>query len=444
VGAPEVGTHRLSSTDRIALGILLIVTLAVRLPGLAAPFVGPHEDDNARYSLAARNHIRYGLGVTRGTNCLAVATDAPRAADYYVNHPGTLSLLIAASFLILGESEAATRAVPLAFTLAAVAVLYTAVRLRWGLRAALIASLFVATTPFAAWYGKLATFMPLILPFGVWLADSIARHAVEGDDDGRRWGSAGECAAMAAAASIDYGAFFLVPALWIAFGPRKRLAGPTLAACVVALLLFGQIALASGPEGIARLLQKGLSRAGAGAEFGLGEFFTRQFLEYFWYGFTPVAALLAVWGVIETLRRREPHARFLLAIALWGVLYIAVFREAAQIHEYWQYYLIPAVAILFALGLRRLPAWAIVVIMLIFFDQSWHIQSRRYYGDTGWYLREFEAIAYSRSHARGDDIVLTREPMRSIHPAYYADRRFETDSTLLESFALKKARARAE
>jgi 4-amino-4-deoxy-L-arabinose transferase-like glycosyltransferase len=430
--------------ERVLLGLLLLITLAVRLPAFATPFRGPHEDDNARYSLAARNHLRYGLGVTRGTNCLAVATDAPRPEDYYLNHPGTLSLLIAAAFTMLGESEATTRTVPLVFTLAAVIVLYVAVRRRWGIRTAAVAALFVATAPIAAWYGKLATFMPVILPFGIRLTDSLARHTVEGEDDGRRWGSPGEILAMTAAASIDYGALFLVPALWIAFGPRKRLVGPTLAAAAVALLLLAQIAVAAGPDGITRLFQKGLSRAGAGAAFGFDEFLATQILDYLWYGFTPVATLLAAWGSIETLRSPSPRNRFLLAVGIWGILYVAVFREAAQVHDYWQYYLIPSAAVLFSLSLRRFPAWATVLVLLFFVDQSWRIQSRRYYGDTGWYVHEFEAITYARNHAGGNDIVLTRHPMRAIHPAYYADRRFETDSTLVESFSLKRSATRGE
>ncbi len=433
----EVESGGAPRSRRFLFALILLAALVLRLPSFSDPFLRPHEDDNARYGLAARNHLRLGLAVTRGSNCLAVATDEPRPGDFYVNHPGTLSLILAAAYAVLGESEAATRLVPLLFSLAGLALLHRAARHRLPPGHAALVTACAAFFPIAAWYGKLATFMPLILPVGVAVADSVVRSVEEEREAQAPFGSALEVGGMAFAAAVDYGGMLLLPALVLAVGFRRRLLGPAAAAAGVAALCFAQVAWIAGPGGVAALFAKGLARAGAGTELSWTAFLSTQALYFAWNAFTPIGAGLAVAGLFLAFRRRGPESRLVLALGLWGLLYILVFREAATVHDYWQFYLIPAVAFLCAAALTRLPRALALVLLLLFLDQSVRVLNRRYYSDTGWYAREHAAAAFAREHAKDRDVVLTREPLRSVVAAYYADRRF-VDAPMLESdFAVR-------
>lgn len=405
--------------------MLIVAAVLIRLPHISDPFFRPHEDDNSRYGLAARNHLRFGVAATGFSNCLTPAGVALEPGDFYWNHPGTLSLLIAASLLIFGESEAAIRIVPLLFTLAAIVIFYRAVFRRWDGRTALFASSLLAFAPASVYYGKLAVFMPIILPLGIAAIDIYGRRFL--------------CAGLIfAACLVDYGAFFILPALLIAYGWDRRFPAVALAAAAALALHVSQIAFLGGEEAIQAFMAKGAMRAGAGTGEGVLSFFRQQLLDYFAFALvTPLGAGIILLGVFHVDRERSDRQRFLIALVLWGLGYVAVFNQAARIHDYWQFYLLPSAAILFGLSLSRLNRVVAVVLLLLFLDQSVRILERRYYGDTGWYLPEFSAIEYARRYAPNGATVYSRIPMRSTQPAYYAPVRFVTAPELSDTFRLE-------
>lgn len=396
--------------------LILLGSTLLRLPHFDAPFIRPHEDDNARYGLAARNHLRFGLGTTLAGHLLTPAGHDPRRADFYPNHPGTFTLLVAASLLLFGESEGAVRIVPLLFSLAAVVIFCRAVSRRWPRKTALIATTAFAFMPGFLYYGKMATFLPIILPLGIWIVDRFGRGATP-------W------IAVFFACLVDYGAFLILPAVLLAYPRDRRIVQIGIAGAVAFLLVMLQILLIGGVEGMSSVWSRGLSRAGG--EQNVFEFMKGQALDHFPYALaTPIGAILALLGIPLVDRRPAERRRFLAALVLWGLLYVAVFNDAARVHDYWQFYLIPAAAILIALSLTRAHRALAAIGLIVFLDQSVRILNQRYYADTAWYAYEFSAIEFARMNARAGDTVRVPKSIRTTHPAYYVPVRFEFDPTV--------------
>lgn len=95
---------------------------------LTGPINGHHEWNTAMYGIHARNHLAWGLGVTRGLCTWGATAEPPPQPDYYLNHPPLISWWAAAAILVLGDTEAALRMVPIAATLGSVLLLVLLVR----------------------------------------------------------------------------------------------------------------------------------------------------------------------------------------------------------------------------------------------------------------------------------------------------------------------------
>lgn len=122
---------------------------------LTAPINGWHEWNTAMYGIHARNHIAWGLGVTKGLCTWGETASPPPQPDYYLNHPPLISLWAAGSILLFGDNEAALRIVPIAATLGSALLLW-----RMGRRAGnrllgiLLAYCFVLL-PVTAYFGRM-------------------------------------------------------------------------------------------------------------------------------------------------------------------------------------------------------------------------------------------------------------------------------------------------
>ncbi len=430
--------------SRRFLGVLLIFGiigggLGLRLAHAADPFLRPHEDDNARYGLAARNHLRLGLGATRGAICLATGGHAPIPGDFYLNHPATLTYILAGSFALLGGSPLATRLPAILASIAGILFLFAATRRRFGENVALLAAGFLAFAPGSVWAGRLAVFLPFILPLGVLALDRHDRAVSAAAARGGAWfGDTAVAVAVLVATLIDWAGLLLLPAL--ALLGRRGLGLPLLAGAVAAAWNLAHILFVAGSSGILDLLAHALGRAGlAGlapsteavphAAFAWSSLPRILLFEHLPYLFTPFAAIAALAGLALAVATRSwtPRTRWLAALLSWGALYVACFPQAAAVHDYWVYYLLPAAGIGFGLAVDRLaqptpgggsglvPRRIIaLLIVLLSLDQALRILERRYWNDTGWYKDAWEVVAFAhREGARPGDTVIVREPIHS-------------------------------
>ena len=72
---------------------------------ITRPFYGLHSWDNAHMAWAARSHVKYGLGYTRGYSTPAVGEPPPAHPQRYVSHPSLETLITALGMLLLGTEE---------------------------------------------------------------------------------------------------------------------------------------------------------------------------------------------------------------------------------------------------------------------------------------------------------------------------------------------------
>ena len=68
-------------------------------------YYGLHSWANANRAWAARNHVKYGLGYTKGYHTLAVGDPPPAHPQRYVSHPSLVTLITAFGMLLFGTEE---------------------------------------------------------------------------------------------------------------------------------------------------------------------------------------------------------------------------------------------------------------------------------------------------------------------------------------------------
>ena len=72
---------------------------------ITRPFCGLHSWENAHMAWAARSHVNYGLGYTRGYSTPAVGEPPPAHPQRYVSHPSLETLITAFGMLLFGTGE---------------------------------------------------------------------------------------------------------------------------------------------------------------------------------------------------------------------------------------------------------------------------------------------------------------------------------------------------
>ena len=423
-----------SQSTRIYVTVLCCLGTILMVPHFTDSFLWPHDANNAIYSLAAKNHLRDGLGTTLGANVVRVAEETSSSANVYINHPGTLSILVAFSFLVFGETEWAARLLPACFSIPLLLSIFFATRRRWGQRAAFLSSTLAAITPLFMFYGKMVNFEPLLAPLGIFYMDRISR-AIHSPESTKTTSLALSACALFAACLIDYGGFFLFPAAIIAFGFRKEFLQSLVALGCGLFIDIAQIVAWSGTDGIMLLFTKGGERAGFSMPI-----IRWCFLQFHYLFFSTVGlciSLLALLSFLFSERKWNERTRFLIGLFVWGLGYLIAFRQAAEIHMYWQYFLFTPIAIAVGVLLSRTSNLIAAIIILFIFSQSLTIVNRDLYGDPNWYTLEYDAIRFQRDNNVAKNAFYSKSAFRTYHVEYYTDTRFIIDPALENAFVAK-------
>ncbi len=354
---------------------LLILLLATGLLTINfnQAWVSIHEDNGLAFSAIAINHLRFGLGVTKGqsladseaffdtaptTGAKAIPPNqffhylltAPVHPFFYPDHPPLLGLTIAGAFLIFGEDFWVVRLVPIVYSLATLVLFYWLMRSLFDLGIARFASFLYATFPMMAYYGRDVAHEAPTLFWAMLLLTGYFRWQRSPQ---RRW-----LLVMGAAVVIGeaygwplcYFAGILFAVDWLAARrPDWRLALATICPALVMLgLLFAHIAWALGgtiqpvidkffyrtgdmlPDGTPITLTSWLSHIAQGNLQGYGLL-------------SPVLLLGAAIVVARRLRAEgwSLRLRWLCITLLFGLSHVLLFRNGAYFHAYWQFYLLP-------------------------------------------------------------------------------------------------------
>lgn len=405
--------QRASLFANAALGriIVLAIGLALLCRDLTGPFIGRHEWNSAGYCVFARNHIAWGLGYTR-LYCIWGNTATPPAQPVrYLNHPPLIAAWVALPLLVCGDHEWAARLVPIAATLAGAGLLMVLVGRLHSHGLGVLAGLFYVTLPATAYYGRMVDHIPLAQFFSLltlhgyvhWSGLYAARTAQatlrpDHPRRSRRIGVACYTLGIILGIGTAWAVVLMAALIWLWNLVRAR-SDPTARRLTLWLTVIPAAALAAVVLHILAGCGWNWHMFGplvASRTFGESDrhdSFTA--LEWLWRNWanlqtsaTVYAALAAViflaliplilrfsrptspWRAIV---RSRPATVPILLTLLQGLLYVVVFANQSWEHDYWQYLMLPFLAVALAavvlacytLLLRPAPALAGLAAVLV-------------------------------------------------------------------------------
>jgi hypothetical protein len=329
--------------------------------------------NGANYTAAIERSFRLcGYEKLRGMPYLyASPTENPAAFGFpYLNHPPLFRGFVHVATNLFGYSETGLRLPPILLSALAGAILLVAAARRFGLDAAVASTALYFAFPMSWRYGWMANYEAPLVFVGV---ATLAWHAAF-----RRRSIAlylPTYVFFLVATQIDWAGHFLAPAIWTyeAFRPKEDRRGTRVFLFApLAVLAFaatvGHVAYGlevDFTQALSNVYSTAVAAAGAtglaAPAWSTGEWLSRMGRDWI-RGFTEPGCVLALFGLIEFLRRRARGASeasaFAFALLVPAVLNVLAFRRAAYIHDYWWFAALPFVGLSAAAiyeRLRRVP-----------------------------------------------------------------------------------------
>lgn len=327
--------------------------------------------NGARYSIMARNVLRADLAATYYVPLLNAAEDPH--PDPYLHHPPLLHWVMAVAFYCFGESEDQARAIPYAFTLMnLVLIFFLGRRLFRGALWGGICALLAAFMPLTSFYGAHIDVQGSPLIFFI-LAAVLCY--MEWLDNGKKTYYVLAVVSLVVGTLFDWPALYLCALLPLHYWLTRRKEGGTWKETILKLgpfmatgvvlfvLLFAWLSLAAEPKGTS-----------------LFESFTHRtlnpstFLDYGdpWqyllkHSCFPKTHSLCPWpflfliflgwllGLFSGKDRRDPHvSRMLWILFFLGTIHMVIFPFGTLFHDYWIFLYMPWVALAGCHAVRRI------------------------------------------------------------------------------------------
>jgi 4-amino-4-deoxy-L-arabinose transferase-like glycosyltransferase len=356
--------------------LLVAVFSVVCLRGVAAPWHWGHNGYNgAAFSQAARNSIRFGI-VEQAQYHFGAEPPSPEAI--YTHHPLGIHAHLIAGFLIFGEHEWAARLTPLIYSVAILILLVVAVHRYWDDETAWLTGLLYSLTPLNVIFANMVAHqqggmfwsLAAVVAYLRWLDTGTTRHVAL-------------CTlAITLAAQFDWPGYYIAFAIAV-HCMMTGLRGAAPRSWIRFLFAFSVVTLANllgfffwiyaTRGGLNDMLDSFmLRRASPPLDSYLALLYQRLTLLY-----GPALLLAAMVGAITGWRGcrsdgLQSRALLPLAFGFAGLVNVAVFPHAAELHAYWTYYWSPTVALLAASGLvvaarwlsqgQRTAAWSVALI----------------------------------------------------------------------------------
>jgi hypothetical protein len=340
----------LSSTHKWLVAALLAATIAIRLAQIDQPIVENYVGRQIPTAMVARN-------LERGSGLLWPQLDTAPFPSYFVVEPPIYECGVVALRRATGMTlEQSGRALSALATALAGWGLFVLVRGGGGTRAALLALMALAVFPLTARYGR--AFQPDATMLGAGVA-GLACWDRFSSSGRRRWLVAGWVLLALGIATKIIAACLLVPLLLVGLRPwRARHIAAACATLLPAILWYtwaGHLIAETGGSLAASDNQRiwlGVLGPAALARTGTWIFVFR-FL--FLRGFTPLGAVLAMWGLVVRSRAGIAGCRVWWAWA--GAAMITLAALAGKLHhEYYFLILAPVAAAGVGYALDRLAA----------------------------------------------------------------------------------------
>jgi len=120
---------------------------------ITEPFCGLHSWDLADRAWAARSHVKYGLGYTKGLRTLVVGDPPPEHPQYDVSEPPLESWILAAGMLLLGTEDWSVRLFDVLFSVPCLFLILLLLRRLYGGACALLTGLLLVLMPLSGYFG---------------------------------------------------------------------------------------------------------------------------------------------------------------------------------------------------------------------------------------------------------------------------------------------------
>lgn len=434
-------SNRLPGKKGVALGLaaLLAVSALILSYELTEPWVGHHDFNGAFYSIAAKNHLTYGVGQTR----FAIVLNADRVLDghfsFYSHHPPLLSLLVATSFLVFGIHEWAARLVPIAFSLGSLFLVYVIGRDLRDSALGLLGAFLFSTTPMNAYFGRMVDGEAIANFFA--LAAVIAY--VRWSRTHRDFWMGLSVLLLVIGMAADWPAYYLaallplhhLTAAGLKASNRRILAYPLSALAMLGIHLL-HMSTISGTDAVLDLWHSLLHRmsssatdfGGTAVHFTPGEFFSLWMVRANLLFTLPVLLLsiIMLWDLARGRARdvfSDPHLP--LTLLAFGLANLVVLPQGAYVHDFWAFYCTAPLALLAAGGLlslappaRHLRVCLLILALFLASALPKTVELHRRDDSTFWVQG-----LWLRSHTQSGETIVTNDPSQSFPlTRYYAQR----------------------
>lgn len=148
--------------------------------GLTRPFNGMHSWAQASGAWAARTHVKYGLGYTKGISTWAVGDPPTEEPNRYLDHPQLAGLVSAGIMKVLGIHEWTFRSVNVVLSILTTLIFIRILRGLVGDPAALVSGVIFAMFPLHSYFGTggmgalIGLLRDVVLPCNHWQAEQCA------------------------------------------------------------------------------------------------------------------------------------------------------------------------------------------------------------------------------------------------------------------------------
>ena len=321
---------------------------------ISKPFIGHHDWNGVFYSNIARNYSRLGLfksGLGQVTDFGVI--DQPQG--FYTHYPPLLTLIMAGFYKVFGVGDWQARLVPLLFTLGSLLVLTRLFNYLKFKPWASLAGLTVGLTPMWRYFSRMPSQEALIVFFSLLSVLFFLK--------GKRKSF---YLAVVLNGLSGWAGYFLYPWLFLLKKRQSWLVRTGLILSAIFLLHLLHTYWLTGSAvggGLIEALLLRLNLSGT-PEFTWWNYLIleKERLAAFY-----TLTLLAV-AAISTLWKRE---RLVLALLGWGLSYPLIFSNVVFVHDYFNIFFIPYLAVAAAsLFNRAKPALVIAFVLLVFWERN--------------------------------------------------------------------------
>jgi hypothetical protein len=334
--------------------IILLLTAGLLLPGISKPFIGHHDWNGVFYGNIARNYLRLGWLTKLGQVTNFGVINQPK--NFYTHYPPLLTWIMALSFKLFGLGDWQARLVPVLFTFGSIWLLNQLfIYFKFSLSVRL-AGLAVMVTPMWRYFALMPSQEALIIFFSLLSVLSFLKNQQKIF-----------YFSVIMNGLSGWSGYFLYPWLWLLDRRRQWLITAGLLLTAVFLLHLGHVYLLTGSVaggGLFEALKLRLNLAGTeGFTWWKYLILERQRLAAFY-----TLSLLGV-AVFSTLLWRD---RLVVALLGWGLSYPLIFSNVVYIHDYFNIFFIPWLAVATAYFFNKIKyRWVFVtgLWLAVFFER---------------------------------------------------------------------------